>query len=73
MDSKSVYGVVINQQEQYSLWNNDQPIPGGWTSIGVTGSQDFCLNWIQNNWLDQRPGFLRDSIAPTKELSVEEL
>ncbi|KPX48511.1 MULTISPECIES: MbtH family protein [Pseudomonas syringae group] len=70
MDSKSMYDVVINQQEQYSLWNNDRPVPGGWTSIGVAGPRDFCFDWIQSNWLDQRPKFLRDNIAPTKALSV---
>ena len=73
MDSKSVYGVVINQQEQYSLWDNERPAPGGWTAIGVTGSQEFCLNWIQDNWFDQRPGFLRENTAPTKASPVKEL
>ena len=73
MDSKNLYDVVVNEQEQYSLWNNDRPMPGGWGSIGVTGSQAFCLDWIQTNWLDQRPKFLRENVVPRKTLSVEEL
>ncbi|KPA91711.1 hypothetical protein PF66_01734 [Pseudomonas asplenii] len=73
MDSKSIYVVVINQQEQYSLWSSDRVVPGGWTSIGVTGSQKFCLNWIQKNWIDQRPASLRNNIEPAKALSAEGL
>jgi len=37
-DDSTVYTVVINHEEQYSIWPHDRPVPRGWTEVGTTGS-----------------------------------
>lgn len=53
------YSVVINQEEQYSIWPSDLDIPPGWQEIGVSGSKDECLDHIEKVWVDMRPLSLR--------------
>ena len=35
--------VVVNDEEQYSIWLSDRPVPHGWTSVGPWGSEDECI------------------------------
>lgn len=53
------YQVVINHEEQYSIWQTDREIPGGWRSAGKSGTKDECLDYIQEVWTDMRPLSLR--------------
>jgi len=53
------YKVVVNHEEQYSIWPADQPIPAGWTSRGPQGPKDECLDHIETVWTDMRPLSLR--------------
>lgn len=57
------YQVVVNGEEQYSIWPTSKELPGGWSSVGVAGSKDFCLSHIEAVWVDMRPKSLRDSLA----------
>ncbi|MEU4558331.1 MbtH family NRPS accessory protein [Actinoplanes sp. NPDC023936] len=52
--------VVLNDEEQYSIWPADRPLPEGWRSAGVTGSREECLAHIDEVWTDMRPLSLRD-------------
>nr|QEO74638.1 mbtH-like protein [uncultured bacterium] len=54
-----VYAVVINDEEQYSIWFDDRPLPLGWAKVGVVGTKDTCLNYIEAVWTDMRPKSLR--------------
>jgi MbtH protein len=56
---ETTYDVVINDEEQYSIWSSDQRPPPGWRSVGVTGSKDQCLRHIEEVWTDLRPLSLR--------------
>ncbi|WP_028886632.1 MbtH family protein [Teredinibacter turnerae] len=56
-----LYYVVMNHEEQYSIWNSKKEIPGGWVSVGEPMSKDACLDYIENHWTDMRPLSLRNS------------
>jgi MbtH protein len=47
--------VVINHEEQYSIWPAGRDTPAGWREAGVSGSKDDCLAHIRREWTDLRP------------------
>jgi MbtH protein len=53
------YTVVMNQEEQYSIWPTYKPVPAGWSEVGKTGSKSACLTYIDEVWTDMRPLSLR--------------
>lgn len=62
-----IYVVVKNDEEQYSIWFADQPLPPGWFGVDVRGSKSLCLDYIEVVWTDMRPKSLRDAIAAQEE------
>ncbi|EED99633.1 MbtH-like protein [Burkholderia multivorans CF2] len=54
-----VYTVVINDEEQYSIWPTFRPVPAGWREVGVRGAKADCLAHIETVWTDMRPASLR--------------
>jgi len=65
-DDDRDYTVVINDEEQYSIWPSGQEIPGGWREVGVTGRRSRCLEYIDGAWTDLRPKSLRDRMSGTE-------
>lgn len=63
MDDDREYTVVINDEEQYSIWFADREIPAGWKEVGVKGPKQHCLDHIEEVWTDIRPKSLRDWLA----------
>ncbi len=57
--SEPQYTVVINDEEQYSIWAQDRPMPAGWRDAGFGGSREECLAHIDEVWTDMRPRSLR--------------
>ena len=57
------YHVVVNHEEQYSLWPVLKDIPLGWEKVGVSGPKEDCLNYIKEVWTDMRPLSLRKKMA----------
>lgn len=53
------YNVVVNHEEQYSIWPLRRELPPGWTLAGKSGTKSECLSWIQEVWTDMRPLSLR--------------
>jgi len=53
------YRVVVNHEEQYSIWLADRELPGGWSDEGTTGPRSECLAHIDRVWTDMRPLSLR--------------
>jgi len=47
--------VVVNDEEQYSIWPEDRPLPAGWLDAGFGGEKDECLAHIERVWSDMRP------------------
>lgn len=56
------YMVVLNHEEQYSIWPLDRETPEGWSREGKTGSKEDCLSYIDEVWVDMRPLSLRRSM-----------
>jgi MbtH protein len=53
------YKVVVNHEEQYSIWPADRENPLGWNDSGPSGSKPECLSYIEQVWTDMRPLSLR--------------
>ena len=62
-ENTRTYTVVINDEEQYSIWLADREIPKGWRSDGTTGPKAECLKHIDEVWTDMRPLSLRKWMA----------
>ncbi len=58
-DDKAIYKVVINEEEQYSIWLVYRENPPGWKDVGKQGSKAECLSYIKEVWTDMRPLSLR--------------
>jgi len=58
-EDKTIYTVVINHEEQYSIWPSDRELPLGWREGGKTGPKAECLAYIKEVWTDMRPLSLR--------------
>ena len=58
-DDRDVYEVVVNHEEQYSIWLSDRVAPTGWTKVGRQGSKSQCLDYIEEVWTDMRPLSIR--------------
>jgi MbtH protein len=59
------FRVVVNDEEQYSIWPADREIPAGWRGDGVVGGKEECLAHIDEVWTDMRPLSLRRHMAAT--------
>lgn len=72
--------VVLNHEEQYSIWPADRDNPPGWRDEGKVGTKDECLAHIEEVWTDMRPLSLRKQMAeaarspqpPASDIPVEE-
>ena len=52
---QTIYDVVLNDEEQYSIWSVDRECPLGWRKAGKSGTKDVCLAYINEVWTDMRP------------------
>ena len=58
-EDTTIYKVVVNHEEQYSIWPEYREIPPGWKEAGKTGTKPECLVFIERIWQDTRPMTLR--------------
>jgi MbtH protein len=58
-DPFKTYKVVLNHEEQYSIWPDQRTNPLGWRDAGKSGSKAECLEYIKEVWTDMRPLSLR--------------
>ncbi|MEO8971261.1 MAG: MbtH family protein [Ktedonobacteraceae bacterium] len=54
-----IYKVVVNHEEQYSIWPADRDNPPGWRDAGKSGAKEECLAYVEEVWTDMRPLSLR--------------
>jgi MbtH protein len=64
------YKVVMNHEEQYSIWLADRENPLGWVDVGKTGLKEECLAYIEEVWVDMRPLSLRKAMDATADKSA---
>lgn len=57
------YQVVVNHEEQYSLWPQGKENALGWRNAGLIGTKEQCLAFIREMWTDMRPLSLRRSMT----------
>lgn len=61
------YVVVVNQEEQYSIWFADRALPAGWRALDKRGRKEECLAHIGQIWTDMRPRSLREWTAKQED------
>jgi MbtH protein len=61
-DDLQQYDVVVNHEEQYSIWPAGRALPAGWRQAGKSGSKSECLAYIEEVWTDMRPLSLRKAM-----------
>ena len=58
-EDTTIYRVVVNHEEQYSIWPEYLDIPLGWEDTGKSGRKAECLEYVKEVWTDMRPLSLR--------------
>jgi MbtH protein len=61
-DIQAHYRVVVNHEEQYSIWFVERDLPPGWRDVGKHGTKEECLAVIKEMWTDMRPLSLRQQM-----------
>ena len=56
-----VWRVVINLEDQYSIWPTNRDIPYGWKEVEKMGTKIECLSYIKEVWTDMKPKSLKDA------------
>ena len=64
-EDNTIYTVVVNHEEQYSIWPAGKAMPLGWKEAGKTGLEQECLAHIKEVWTDMRPLSLRQKMLQT--------
>lgn len=62
-DGGGAFYVLINGEEQHSLWPAFVDIPAGWRAVFGEASRSACLDYVDENWADLRPKTLREAMA----------
>ena len=58
--------VVVNEEEQYSIWPAGRELPAGWRPDGFAGTEEECLAHIEETWTDMRPASLRQWMSDSE-------
>lgn len=66
-EDSTLYRVVVNHEEQYSIWPADRANPAGWSDADKSGSKQECLEHIEKVWVDMRPLSLRKRMAEMEQ------
>jgi MbtH protein len=71
-EDKSMYKVVVNHEEQYSIWPDHRDNPIGWQDVGISGTKQECLAYIGEVWTDMRPLSLRKKMESNNQSSEQD-
>jgi MbtH protein len=71
-EDNTIYKVVVNHEEQYSIWPADRENPLGWNDAGKSGSKAECLAYIKEVWTDMRPLSLRKKMEAAEKNKQKE-
>ena len=66
-EDTTIYKVVVNHEEQYSIWPEHKENALGWSDVGKSGLKDDCLNLVKEIWLDMRPLSLRKHMEANQD------
>jgi MbtH protein len=62
-DENGQFYVLVNGEEQHSLWPSFVPVPAGWRVVFGEQSRQECLDYVDSHWTDMRPKSLREAMA----------
>ena len=62
-DEDGRFFVLVNDEEQHSLWPAFAEVPAGWRVVFGEESRAACVEYVEKNWTDMRPKSLRDAMA----------
>ncbi|MCV7433202.1 MbtH family protein [Mycolicibacterium bacteremicum] len=62
-DEDGVFFVLVNEEEQYSLWPTFADVPPGWRVVFGESTRADCLAYVEETWNDLRPKSLRDAMS----------
>ncbi|QKV90500.1 MbtH family protein [Streptomyces sp. NA02950] len=60
-DAEGEFLVLVNSEEQHSIWPAQLEVPAGWTTVFGAAGQDACVAYVNEHWTDIRPLSLRDA------------
>lgn len=66
-EDRTTYLVVVNHEEQYSIWPDYKDLPNGWRAVGKSGPKKECLDYIDEVWTDMRPLSLRKAMDAERQ------
>ncbi|MEO6702274.1 MAG: MbtH family protein [Jatrophihabitantaceae bacterium] len=61
-DDAGEFYVLVNDEEQHSLWPSFVDAPAGWRVAFGSGTRADCLDYVEQNWTDMRPRSLREAM-----------
>jgi MbtH protein len=70
-EDTTIYKVVLNHEEQYSIWPADRENPAGWSDAGKQGTKAECLAYVDEVWTDMRPLSLRRRMEQAAAAGVQ--
>jgi MbtH protein len=70
-DEDSRFYVLVNDEDQHSLWPAFADVPAGWRIVFGEETQQNCLEYVEENWTDMRPRTLREAMAADDGVNVE--
>ncbi|GAA6615350.1 MbtH family protein [Scytonema sp. NUACC26] len=69
LEDTTIYKVVVNHEQQYSIWPRERSNALGWTDVGQSGTKAECLAYIKEVWTDMRPLSLRQQMENSAQSS----
>jgi MbtH protein len=65
-DDEGTYVVLVNHEDQYSLWPASVDTPKGWTVAYPHNTRQACLDYVERHWTDMRPRSLADAMDASR-------
>ncbi|QWF78797.1 MbtH family protein [Amycolatopsis sp. CA-230715] len=65
-DEQGTFLVLVNDEEQHSIWPSFAEVPGGWTVVLGESSREAALAYVEANWTDMRPRSLREQATAVR-------
>ncbi|MFL1599709.1 MbtH family protein [Gordonia amicalis] len=70
-DTDGVFRVLVNHENQHSLWPEFAPVPDGWRTVFGPSGHDECLEYVEQNWRDMRPASLIRTMESAQDKGSE--
>jgi MbtH protein len=62
-DESATYHVLVNDENQHSLWPEFADVPAGWQVVLRSAGRAECIDYVNEHWTDMRPKSLADAMS----------